>query len=537
MKKIIISLGFFEFLIILLVPFFLGNLFFVTPFYGSLNLIDEGQFLAWVSHMQNGKLMYRDIYITYGPLYVYPLYLVFKIFGSSIFIFRVYFIAFGIAVGILMIRPVVRLLNFNNMIRFLFIVYIVLIPGITIRHALPFLAILFLYKDHTTSKPINSILLGVVSAISFLVSQEIGLFVILGVLTYYFTASVCVENYKKYFEKLLRVCLGAFISFMFFWIWSSSEGWFDSYLFTTLDVLKVFSGMELPNGKGFSNPLSSLTSLEGIEIVKYIISKEILLFWEVLILIISTLYIFYEVISRKFNSQLLVLISVVMYGYFLLFSVVGRFGNFFLQLTPIIVICFYFINLNFYNLKKTRGSFPKVYSLFFIILIVLFLLRILLIFRPHFVHFNDSINAINNSSKNQVAGIVEIPEEQFEYLSKVVSYVKENSKEREYIFFLSNEPALYYLTDRLNPTRYDLPYIPTTIEKRYELLNDIKEKAPRIVLYDEYSWPVDEVSNIVRQPELISYLKSKYTEKLILNGRVRVYTLRTNENNQKTTEP
>jgi hypothetical protein len=59
-KKILIEL---TILILLTVIFGLGS--FGSAFSSTINYIDEGQFAAWVEQMLKGKLMYKDIYITY----------------------------------------------------------------------------------------------------------------------------------------------------------------------------------------------------------------------------------------------------------------------------------------------------------------------------------------------------------------------------------------------------------------------------------------------------------------------------------------
>lgn len=76
---------FFEIIFFAILGFFIGSAETLSPFYGNINVIDEGQFAAWANFMLHGKLMFKDMYIVYGPLYVYPLYLLFKFFSPSFF--------------------------------------------------------------------------------------------------------------------------------------------------------------------------------------------------------------------------------------------------------------------------------------------------------------------------------------------------------------------------------------------------------------------------------------------------------------------
>src|SRR3989304_5377037 len=106
-KSLLISL------LIILVAFLIGPTYTSSPFLGNINLIDEGQFGAWVNHMSHGKYLFKDIYLTYGPLYVYPLYLVFKIFTPSAFIIRSY-LALGSTLGIVVCYLILQRLNLSK---------------------------------------------------------------------------------------------------------------------------------------------------------------------------------------------------------------------------------------------------------------------------------------------------------------------------------------------------------------------------------------------------------------------------------------
>lgn len=521
MKKI----GIVEILLILIAPWIIGSLFFVTPFYGELNLIDEGQFLAWVNHMMNGKLMYRDIYITYGPLYVYPLYFLFKVFGSSIFLLRVYFIVISTIFSVFVLREVAKKLNFGNLLRLGFIVYVLLIPGLTLRHSMPFLAILLLYLEGKSNKLLHSFLLGIVCALSFLISQEIGIFVIFGSIVYYLFKVIYQQNLDKLLIRVFSWLLGLLVIFIPFALWSSKEGWLFEYIATTIDVINIFSGTDLPNGKSFPNPLNSLHLIKEMGFLRFAISKDLLLYWELLILFSTTLFVFYRTITNRLNDQIFLIFSVNLYGYYLFYSILGRAGNFFLLLSPVFLITFYFMN-TLLKERNTKNSLPRKYSIALVLLLVFFLFRVALIFRPYLSHLPNSLSAVLNIQHGLNENVTVMPSEQIKYILGVRQYVVENSSKNEYVFFLSNEPALYYFTNRVNPTKYDLPYIPNTLDKRYQLLDDIRIKKPVLILYNKKSWPVDEISNMQRLPEIMEYLRVNYSKKTILNNEVEVYTLK-----------
>lgn len=510
-----------DLLIIVVLPIMFGNLLFISPFYGEVNFIDEGQFLAWVNHMLNGKLMFRDIYITYGPLYVYPLYVLFKVFGSSVFILRIYFIVIGAIASVLMIRPVAKILGLEKKLLLVFTLFILLLPGLTVRHSLPFLAIYLLFKSRTTNKLVYSLWLGIVSAFTFLVSQEIGAFVIFGLLAYYFIEGIFVRNISIFLKGVFALICGMLSLFTVFSIWAYMEGWLASYVETAFDVLQIFSGTSIPNGMAMVSPLEVISK---IGFVQYIVSKEMLFLIQGLILICGLLYVVYKSLIGKFNSRTLVLLSVLLYGFYLYISVIGRSGNFFLLLVPTVTICFYFIKFLTRNLRLTKSKL-RIPSIVIIILIVAFFIRIVAIYRPHFTKFPLSVEAVLNSKNIPLFGRVSVPDSQLSYVKEIDYYIQKNTGKNDYIFFLSNEPAMYFFADRLNPTRYDLPYIPITIEKRYEVLKDIREKKPKLIFFNNESWPVDGISNKQRLPEVLDFIERHYSKKTILNGAVEVYTL------------
>src|SRR5689334_9248614 len=88
--------------------YFIGSVGFISPILGDINLIDEGQFGAWIAHMLHGKLLYKDIYAAYGPLYIYPLYLLSKIFGQSAYLIRVVYIVVNTYLSLIIVWLVLK---------------------------------------------------------------------------------------------------------------------------------------------------------------------------------------------------------------------------------------------------------------------------------------------------------------------------------------------------------------------------------------------------------------------------------------------
>src|SRR3989344_2652336 len=139
-----------EIVIISFIGFLLGGTS-GSPFYGDVNVIDEGQFAAWANHMLHGKFLFKDIYVTYGPLYVYPLYLLSKIFGPSMFLVRAY-ITIGALVGIYAVNEILKQFKIEKLLRYLTLVLFALLPIMQLRQAVGYIILLFLFKGIETRK-------------------------------------------------------------------------------------------------------------------------------------------------------------------------------------------------------------------------------------------------------------------------------------------------------------------------------------------------------------------------------------------------
>jgi hypothetical protein len=59
-------------------------------------LSEEGEMMAWVDALLRGQVLSRDVYCLYGPLAVYPVAGLFKLFGPSLWVWRVWLFALNV---------------------------------------------------------------------------------------------------------------------------------------------------------------------------------------------------------------------------------------------------------------------------------------------------------------------------------------------------------------------------------------------------------------------------------------------------------
>lgn len=506
-KKIILFFTV-EFILYSLWLIVIGSLFFVSPLYGDINFIDEGQFGAWANHMLHGKYMYKDIYMSYGPLYVYPLFLLFKLFGPSVFLTRFY-LTLGTILGILGIHIISYQLSFKKISRWILLTVVVMLPSMSLRQGVGMLTIcVFLYALEK-KKIAYFVLTGIMSELCFLISQDIGIMVMVIICIFFILRLFIVNNIVREMQTILSFFLGNLAIVGIFSIWSYREGWFFDYVNTTSDVLFSFSGIDIPNGKNLPNPVQFFWVLpSSFEWIKTIFSKDMLLYWTLLLYCGSLLYLFARMVLKRVDRKDLVILALSLYGCFLYPVVITRPGHLFFILSPLFIILIFFID----KLHAGYPDSPKKYRFINIITIILiysFFIRLGIIFRFN-VNNISLLGNIFHTSEIKRLGPMSISQVQQRYIQSMQLYFK-NSPATETVFIFTNEPMLYLLINKVNPTRYDLPFVAHTKQKRYELLEAMIKSPPTYIIEDKNSWAVDEVSNVQRLPEIVLFIKRNYT--------------------------
>lgn len=513
-----------ELIILFALSVFVGASAGGSLFFGDINMIDEGQFGAWANHMLQGKHMYKDIYITYGPLYVYPLYVLFKIFGPSAFLTRFYLITTSVT-GIIAVAFVLRKLDFTRLTRWFVLSFFVLLPIINFRQGFGFIVIFCLIKVFETKKYIWNFYTGFFIVTSFLVSPDVG--VMLSLITFIVLVYEFLTNpdVGKVFKKLGMTILGVVPVITVFILWSVTEGWFTSYLATTSDVFTTFSGINLPNGQNFPNPLQLIPmGKEIVEWVKFVFSKEMLLYWLLIFYIFSLFYLIIKFTVKIKSKEDIVLVLLVLYGFFLYPILIGRsgIGHFFFVLSPSLIIAPIFLKKLFFIFFRSK-NIEKIFAGTLIFLIFIFGLRLILINRPQIIKNLNWFELLSLQKENPSrVGSLRISQQQKTYINTVQEFIKNNTVQNDKVFFLNDEPMMYLLVDRLNPVRYDLPYIANIKEKRLEILNSFYNNPPKYIFENTEVWKVDGVSNRVRLPEVICFINQRY-KRIAVGDHVNLY--------------
>lgn len=491
-------------------------------FTGDINIIDEGQFAAWANHMIHGKLLYKDIYITYGPLSIYPLYWLFKVFGPSAFLVRLY-LTLGGTIGIIASLFLMDLLKIGKRMSVFLICIFLLIPVMNLREATGLWALYFLIKSHNLKSAKLSFVAGVLSSISFLTSPDFGIFMFAVSYFHFLISFITTKKIKTVFIKSCAFVGGVMMTFLVFAIWASYGTWLKEYIYVTKDIITSISGINVPNGMNFPNPIQAFQS-DGLSgFFRFLIGHEMLLYWSLCIYFASFFYIFFSLITKKIKDQNYTFILLTIFGiltYAILLTRHGA-GHYFYTLPANLIISGYFLS-KISALKKKKASIQRIA----VALILLYFARILYLNNPmiRMVINPLTYTHIPNNNPERV-GFLSISENQKRKIVFFQKYIAKNTMRSDYIFLFNDEPSIYMLVDRVNPTNYDLPFIANTKEKRLEMLVSLIKNKPKYVFMDNDVWAVDGISNIMRLPEVYSYIKKNYITVLVSEN-VEIMTLK-----------
>ena len=108
-------------------------------------------------------------------------------------------------------------------------------------------------------------------------------------------------------------------------------------------------------------------------------------------------------------------------------------------------------------------------------------------------------------------GFLNISDSQKRKIIFFQKFVDKNTKKQDYIFLFNDEPSIYMLVDRVNPTMFDLPFIGNTLSKRQDIVSSLRRNSPKYIFIDMDVWAIDGISNFRRLPEVYTYIGKNYS--------------------------
>lgn len=475
---------------------------------GDINFLDEGQFAAWVNQIFHGEKMYRDFFTAYGPLQIYPVYLSALLFGKNMFSIRlgagVLQIFLGIGISILVLKT----LKVHPVLEAVTLFLILLIPGVFLRQWIGIFCILLTVEAFTKRSKSLALLSGSVLALSFLESVDIGalsLFTVGGYIGYIsaFRKNPPHGSLIKFF--ILGVVLIAAI-FAFF---AQKDGWLIFYFKETIKTITSDSGINLANGMGLPAVSFERLYLSPIFFIRFIFSKAMLFYWALLYLLILlciSIFRFFLGLKGKENiiSFLAIFYSILWFG-----TIIGRSGHYPIVIPIILVFSSYYLS-QLFPFKKTNKTSDKIMGLLFLGVVLGYGLRYMAIYR-----FTDFPNIPGRKKVDISVSRVSplgISKKQADEIKSLQEFFAKETKQGDTIFVLNNEPAIYFLVDREDPTAYGLPFLAYSKSMREDIVSALSKRKTQFVVEDSQAWAVDGISDSQRLPEVVSYVNKSYRE-------------------------
>jgi hypothetical protein len=242
------------------------------------------------------------------------------------------------------------------------------------------------------------------------------------------------------------------------------------------------------------------------------------LYWLYILYIVSLIYFFIRIVLKKFTRNDNLVLLITFFGFLLSTILIGRTGNLGFTLPPAFILFAYYI-ANLASVLKAKVQISeKVIAGVLIGFILIFSIRLISIYRPHFKDIPKIPEEVLANRYNiPYLGPIVISKKQAESFLLFQKFVDSHTKMQDKIFIFSNDPMLYFLADRLGPTKYDLTEVANTKEERLALLHDLMLNKPKYIFYDTQSYSVDGLSNYTRLPEVASFIKSNYAKNTLGN--------------------
>ena len=479
---------------------------------------EDGENLAWVQSILSGGVYGKDFYCLYGPMLIYPLAWVMKLFGPSVQIERFYryfldLIAYGIIIlflyktlrskAIFVLSSIVFLLFFPP--------FATLSINVTyLRFVLGILPLFLIFSYFGNGRKYLLLLSGVFAAQSLLFSQEAGICSIVSVAVTFLIYSLSRHSWRVFENECILFLMGCLISaaplLIYLFIKGAWMPFIDSLFgFPKLSVLG-YGGLPAPALKNF---------------IAHPLGKSLFFYWVIFLYVFTAIYLIPLLLIREIKRDNLLKMSVLVFGILLFMVAVRRYSpeNVYKVFIPGVLLLFLFTDRAFMGIVNRR-DFRRIGHMVFLIL--LFISAFGLVSRTgNLKHAIGTSLSLFKDKWNRVQLGDEIPfvdrsgiyfdPVTAESITRLNNFINANTAPGDYVYFFPNEAAYYFLFNRNNPTRYAISYFAITAEQRRELVNDLERHKPTYVVYSKGTWRVDDIPEFIQVPEVVNYIYQKYS--------------------------
>ncbi|MBI5115707.1 hypothetical protein HZA56_04490 [Candidatus Poribacteria bacterium] len=481
-----------------------------------------GQFLAWANAAYHGEWHGRDFFCLYGPLYIYSIVATWKIAGKSV---QALFAYWHIMSALTCIAAYAFFRQFWSR-RVLCVVAALALTFTTILEypvsACRFtaaLGALALLAAH--ARGIRGLLIpaGILVGLAVMTSQEVGI----AVLAASFVFLICGD-----IGRGLRRMSGRIGFFALGFAAAAAPAALVFHLNGALwpmvqNVIEYPSAVNL----GYGNypfprvdsvlPLNLTGAPPGALLVRAGVPSTMLFYYAPSLYAVSLVYLFIRLVLGRwkldtFDSMVAALTAA---GIMLFGVALGRsdYAHLIFALPPAVLLHLLFIGhvtrilYAKMSLRRTVSVRRSELAACSVILVVS-----ISFFNPSLMLKKTVSSATGNFEKMILAFRLPKPPPEFQgppYM-EVVDYIKQNTTPRDYVLALPSNSAYYYFVDRENPTRFCQFSMLATNKHRAEVLEDIRERRPKYVIYDITGERVDDISDEVQFRDALDFILQNY---------------------------
>jgi hypothetical protein len=505
----------------LLFPLAIIYLTFEPNFSDGIIIYNEsGQYLSVIHEILNGKIIYRDIYLLFGPLsYIIPTFLL-SIFGKTLLVLKAYFALSNVLMFIL-IYAICKFIIKNRWVCYLTTLAIIVHvhhPFWAVRWAslkfasgYAFLLCLVFYANYR--KKLLLTLAGVMSALALLQSFAIG-FICIAAGTSFMTLIILAKKSITESMSVIKSFLLGFgiivIPFIGYLILNQALGAFWD------EIISIRAKAV------WAQPIA-------FEKRKFIT----VLFPVVIYLSLITRCIYLHLKRQPFCLEILTITPLVIYGVMAYaFSFRAIQGTQFTSALPLAIMGWGYLSLHLWGHGAKRSTNRYLSRLVFIPFLLLILLLDLMPFQNSYTKFieyqlNKTIllpleRGYEPLALDSVPLQVDrirggaYPRLQTKELTTVLNFVNKYTRQGEPIFTQSDLGFFHFLCDRPSVGRFPMSgHAWAKKEWEAELLNDIKRVRPRVALMHKgLSVLTGSIGGKLEILQTIStYIKRNYTHK------------------------
>ncbi len=482
---------------------------------------------GWISHTAErafqGGILYRDFAHYFAPGRVYGPAVFYLLFGITTYSLILYFAFFNILISIVLFHISKHISNSKLFIHFLPIAYIYFVqPSLYVgsdRLFFPILTIFLIYNYYSLGKSIWLYLSGLSLGAAYLFSYEVAflvswpfiIFIVLksGVQENRFIAATFAKNLKRLGFELIVFITGTLTLAVPGFLYFLEKAGFRDMFYWLIWVPVVAYSLSIPLTQYFTNPKINIL-VEGVP-----------LYLQLIAYMSFIIYLVYKLIFKKdFSKTNLSLLLVLLFGLFLfkVGAVRSDHSHFMLAVTPALVLLI-FSTIEIVGLLKTKYRSARVRGCVSIFLAMVVICTGVYGEYEWVMYFGRRSDYVWLEPGR---GCILVHRKWGDDLNRVVRYVSENTKDGDYIFVTPDEPYIYFLSKRNNPTKYESYYKGEVIlEKQLEVIKNLEEKKPRLVIFGR-NFKADFPENY---KGILIYIYDKYQRKEVI-GKYEVYILK-----------